>query len=194
MKCLKSANFFVLPLMLNIATSPVLAADTVSSQSSTTQQTTETGDPTIIQHIDSKMEPIAVQSQEKTDPATGAKSTVVQPIIMERHDKVLDTTIIQPQVTETKTVTEDVVKAKQPATVHKAVVKSHVVSHKPRKHYIVRKHRATATATKPMESSRVRVVETVTRQEAIKETTIKASPTDNPPPAPQVIQKEEHTN
>ncbi len=189
MNYLRPMSLFIFATTLSVAMCPVMAADTVSSHSSTTQETTATGDTTVIQHIDSKMEPIAVQSQDKTDPATGETKKVVQPIIMERHDKVLDTTIIQPQVTETKTVTEDVVRTKQPTSVHKSVVKPHAVSQKPRKHYIVRKHSSTVAAAKPVTSSRVRVVETETRQEAIKETTIKASPTDNPPPAPQVIEK-----
>jgi hypothetical protein len=192
MNRLRSGTFFVLSAMLSSIICPVMAADVVSSQSSMTEKTTESGDPTVIQHIDSKMEPIAVQSSTKTDPATGEKSTVVQPIIMERHEKVLDTTIIQPEVTETKTRTENVVQTKQaPAVTHKTAVKSRAIVHKPHKHYIVTKHAAAAHSYKPKESSQVQVVETVTHQAALKETTIKAPPSDNPPPAPQIIQKPE---
>jgi hypothetical protein len=190
MNCSRRTTFLLLSTTISMAIGPVMAADIVSTQSSSTQKTTEMGEPTIIQHIDSKMEPIAVQSSNKTDPTTGETKTVVQPIIMERHDKVLDTTIIQPQVTETKTVKENVVRTQQsPHAFHKVVVKPHAVVHKPPKHHIVARHMSDASSYKPKESSRVSSVETVTQQAAIKETTIIAPPA--PAPAPQIIEKTE---
>src|SRR6516162_1478753 len=80
------------------------ALDSVQEKTSVVEKTTLEGNPTVIQHIDSRMEPTVVQSRTTTDPETGEKQKVVEPVVMERHDKVLDTTIIQPGMTElTKT-------------------------------------------------------------------------------------------
>src|SRR5579871_2183025 len=83
------------------------ALDAVQEKSSVVEKTTVEGNPTIIQHIDSKMEPTVVQSRTATDPETGEKQKVVEPMVMERHDKVLDTTIIQPSVNEVKRTTQE---------------------------------------------------------------------------------------
>jgi hypothetical protein len=185
-------TLLVLSTTISMAMAPVRSEGTSSTQSSTTQTTTEIGSPTIIQHIDSKMEPVAVQSSNQTNPTTGETKTVVQPIIMERHDKVLDTTIIQPQVTETKTFTENAVRAKQTSVPsHKVLAESHASLHRPHRIVAKRIARAHTHTYKSNESSSTSVVETVTRQAAIKETTIKASPAENSPPAPQIIQKTE---
>lgn len=181
---------------------PTEAADTMSESTTTTQSTVPTGDSTIIQHIDSKMEPTVVQSRTATDPATGEKEKVVEPLIMERHDKVLDTTIIQPEVNETTTTTQKVLQSKQTHTVpvvappkHKVMrpVHRHIAARPVPKHHIAMKRKTPLIAAKrTSESSATEVLQTteVTRQPVMKETFIKGAP-DSPPPEPQVVQKTE---
>jgi hypothetical protein len=178
-------------------TSAIWATDTVQEQSSVTEKTTATGDPTIIQHIDSKMEPTVVQSRVSTDPATGEKQKVVEPLIMERHEKVLDTTIVQPEMTETKTTTQQMVESKDSRSLPTAkpvAARSHTSKCVSHRHY-VGTHKA-IHSSRPKSaavSSKKAVVQTteIIRQSKIKETFIQA-PTDNsPPPTPQVIQKTE---
>jgi len=76
---------------------------------------------------------------------------------------------IQPQVTETKTVTENMTRTKPIHTSgHKAAVKSHAYVRKPHKTHIVAKRVSNSHAYASPESSRLRVVETITRQSALK--------------------------
>jgi hypothetical protein len=183
---------------------PTEAADTVSESTTTTQSTVPTGDSTIIQHIDSKMEPTVVQSRTTTDPATGEKEKVVEPLIMERHDKVLDTTIIQPEVKETTTTTQQVLQSKQTHTVpvvappkHKVMrlVHRHIASRPVHKQHIAMKRKAAplVAVKRTTESSATEISQTteVTRQPVMKETFIKGAPENSPPPEPQVVQKTE---
>jgi hypothetical protein len=175
---------------------PVLvAADTLNESTTTTQKTVPTGDTTVIQHIDSKMEPTVVQSRTATDPTTGEKEKVVEPLIMERHDKVLDTTIIQPQVNETTTTTQKVLQEKQTRTmpVTRPPVPHHKVMHPVHRHHIAMRHKAPAAPLKrTTESTSTEVLQSteITRQPVIKETFIKG-PDTSPPPEPQVVQKTE---
>jgi len=179
---------------------PVKAADTLNESTTTTQSTMPTGDTTVIQHIDSKMEPTVVQSRTATDPSTGEKEKIVEPLIMERHDKVLDTTIIQPQINETTTTTQKVQQSQQTHTVpvtavpkHKVMrpMPRHIATHHVRKQHVAMRHTAPIVAAKrTSESSQTEVSQTteVTRQPVVKETFIKGAP-DSPPPEPQVVQK-----
>jgi hypothetical protein len=182
---------------------PVQAADTLNESTTTTQSTVPTGDTTVIQHIDSKMEPTVVQSRTATDPSTGEKEKIVEPLIMERHDKVLDTTIIQPQINETTTTTQKVLQSKQTQTVpvtpvpkHKVMrpVHRHIATHPVvrKQHVAIRHHAQTIAPKKTSESSQTEVSQTteVTRQPVVKETFIKGAP-DSPSPEPQVVQKTE---
>jgi hypothetical protein len=176
--------------------SPVSAADVTHSQSSVTETTTVTGDPTIIQHIDSKMQPTVVQSRVSTDPATGEKQNVVEPLIMERKEKVLDTTIIQPQMTETKTTTQEATQSTGTQSLSPpkpAAVRAHALRRLSHRH-----HTGTHVAKSPTPPSQIvsnnkEVVQTteIVRQPTIKETFIKAPPDNTPPESPQVIQKSE---
>jgi len=177
-----------------ISVSPVLAADVERRQSSVTETTTTTGDPTIIQHIDSKMQPTVVQSRVSTDPATGERQNVVEPLIMERKEKVLDTTIIQPQVTETKTTTQEALQStgtQSLSSPEPAAVRFHA-----RRHISHRHHTGMHVAKSPVPPSQIvstnkEVVQTteVVRQPVIKETFIQAPPDNTPPEPPQIIQK-----
>jgi hypothetical protein len=173
------------------------ATEAVQEQSSVSERTTTQGDPTIIQHIDSKMEPTVVQSRTVTDSATGEKQKVVEPIIMERHDKVLDTTIIQPQVTELRKSTEQVVTTKEPApvrVVHSSSTKTVAV----RKHIVHRpcvRHHRVASATSKRQTAmastkQIRETTEVIQQPSIKETFIQNTDR-NAAPEPQVIQRVE---
>jgi len=182
-------------MTLGSTLSAIWAADTIREQSSVTEKTTAAGDPTIIQHIDSKMEPTVVQSRVSTDPTTGEKEKVVEPIIMERHEKVLDTTIVQPEVIETKKTTQQSVESKENRSLPAAkrvAVRTHTSRNVSHRHYVGAHNIIQSAQSKSAAvSSNKTVVQAteITRQPVIKETVIQASPDNSPPPAPQIIQK-----
>jgi hypothetical protein len=195
--CIGSKSYTLLAsgLIAIVSCSSAVALDSVKNQSSVVETTTTREDPTIIQHIESKMEPTVVQSREVKDSDTGEKQKVVEPIIMESREKVLDTTIIQPEVTETKRTTQQVTQSQvvQP----KAVVhKSYAVTRRPRKYVARRRAHAGAkiahrTRTNHAAVSSVNeVVQTteVTRQPMVRQTIIPGTDNDKAP-EPQVIQK-----
>jgi hypothetical protein len=197
-----SNNIVPLATIVSLAISvcPGLALDNITQQSSTVETTTTNGDPTIIQHIDSKMEPTVVQSRSSTDPQTGEKEKIVEPIIMERREKVLDTTIIQPQINEVRKTTEQVQQTREAlpkpaafAPVRKPIAaKPHrhrFVSHRPVRAHIAY-HQSPHRAASSSVSHVVQTTE-VTRESGFKETVIQAPPNANPPEAPQVIHKVE---
>lgn len=185
-------------LSLMLSSQRVIALDMVQEKSSVTEQTTTEGNPTIIQRIDSKMEPTVVQSRMTKDPETGEKQTVVEPMIMERHDKVLDTTILQPQVNEVRRTTEQVTSSKESSrapVVHKSATTYRLTpKHVCRKrssgtHRIAYRAHHDATASTAVKET-TQTTEIV-RQPVVKETIIKNPQGDAPPEAPQVIQKTE---
>jgi hypothetical protein len=173
------------------------SSEMMQTQSSVTEKTTTDGNPVIIQHVQSKMDPIAVQSREKTDPVTGEKEKVVEPLIMERHEKVLDTTIIQPETTETTKTTQQVTKSQSNPPVkvtNHTQTKSYTSAKAVPKRYKSIHHKRTAsklTASPVTKSEEIIQTTETTKQPIIKETIIQAPQANNSPPEPQVIQKTE---
>jgi hypothetical protein len=176
--------------------SAVRADEVVRGRSSVTETKTTVGDPTIIQHIDSKMQPTVVQSRVTTDPTTGAKEHVVEPLIMERQEKLLDTTIIQPEMTETKTTTEQTLESRADQTLPEkqdAAAKSFVPKESSHGHHLGTHTFQTSSPKNQMVSENKELVRTteIVRKPSIKETFIQAPPDNKPPAVPQVIQKTE---
>lgn len=89
-------------MAMAIAAGPVLADETVREMSGVKKTLIPAGEPQTIRTIESKFEPTAVQTRYRTDPDTGAQRTITEPIIMERHDRLLETIINQPVVLETE--------------------------------------------------------------------------------------------
>jgi hypothetical protein len=176
---------------------PASALDTVQEKSSV-EQTTITGSPTVIQHIDSKMEPTVVQSRVSKNPETGENEKVVEPIIMERHDKVLDTTILQPQVNEIRKTTEQVTTSK--ATYRAPALRKSTMIYRSRPKHVAQKrssgihsiaYRARHDATTSAAVKQITQTTEIERQPMVKETIIKPAPESLAPAEPQVIQKTE---
>ena len=155
-------------------------------RASVTTTTMPAGQAEVIQRIDSRMEPTAVQMRHMRDPVTGELTRVVEPIIMERHDRLLDTTIMQPAVTETTRVRENMRASRAVSSSERRVVSKRVAVRP-----IVRPRRiAYGTArTRALISSKeyMRTTES-TRQPVMQQTIIKNTDIE-PAPEPQVIQK-----
>jgi hypothetical protein len=174
------------------------ALDSVQEKTSVVEKTTLEGNPTVIQHIDSRMEPTVVQSRTTTDPETGEKQKVVEPVVMERHDKVLDTTIIQPGMTELTKTTKEVTNTQTSSpvtavhrrtTVYKATTPHHFHVAKKKSSGVGRVAYASNHRTATSTVKQITETTEIERQPVVKETIIQNPPDNNPPAAPQVIQK-----
>ena len=89
-------------------TCPTIAQQTVREYTSVSKQTIPTGYKEIIHQTSGKMEPLAVQMRESINPVTGQTNHIVEPLIMERRERLVQTTIIEPAVTETRVTKQQI--------------------------------------------------------------------------------------
>ncbi|GEM_PF-3575042 len=175
---------FAAVVAMSAGVGPSPAADMVQERSGTTTQTIPVGPEEVVQTIQSRMEPTAVQVRQRTNPATGEREQIVEPIIMERHERLLETRITQPVVVESEK-RHSLSTASESTTAHQQVGSSRLLSHR----RVAGSQQAASQVTNVRSSTREQSIE-IKSQPMIRQTIIPGEPETAPEP-PQVIQKSE---
>lgn len=183
---------FAAAIAVAVTVAPVPAANSVQERVGVTQKMIPAGPQEVMQTFQSRMEPTAVQMRETTNPVTGERERIVEPIIMERHDRLLETRISQPVVLETEKTKSSLSSSTSARSMARRSFRSSWIAHRraARPHGIA--YRVARSGYGTVSSTSQQEVQTseITREPMVRQTIIRGG-IDLPPEAPQVIQKME---
>lgn len=172
-----SASCAVLAAVLGSNSLPndATAKSSTQEQRSVSTRTIPSGYKEVIQRVESKMQPTAVQVHETVDSTTGASKQAVAPIIQERRERILQTTILEPQTLETKATKTKVTNSTRTSQAHSAQFENGA-------------NDSPTVRTKIAQRTKIRTTD-ITRQPIVKKTAITPDLVPFPVEEPQIIQK-----